>query len=137
MEERRLRAADLFEQGWQVASKGGTITFSPPGLARAESETVEDIKDRVRQTLQTARLRQLSEPSVRKFLERVERRRVRSQDRPTSILDLIDDGAELTTALRRANELGETERELALAQLVEPISGTLGLTSTAPSPAGR
>lgn len=116
-----LLVADLFEQGWRVSSKGGTITFSPPGLVRAESETVDDIKARVRDALQTARQRQLETPSVRRFLEAAERHRPRATGKKSSVLDLIDDGAALSAELRRVNSLPEGEREAALAQLVDPV----------------
>ena len=63
-----LLVADLFEQGWQVTTGRSGIIFSPPGLARSGAETVEDIKHRVRQALQLARLRQLAEPSAHMLL---------------------------------------------------------------------
>jgi Domain of unknown function (DUF4338) len=116
-----LLVADLFEQGWQVSTKGGSITFEPPGLIRTDSETVDDVKDRVRQALQSARRRQLNEPTVRAFLTRVEKRRVRFHGGHSSILDLIDDGAELASALRRINALPVPERDAALGRLVEPV----------------
>jgi hypothetical protein len=116
-----LLVADLFEQGWEVSSQGGTITFAPPGIARADSETVDDIKTRVRQALQTARLRQLAEPSVGRFLERVERRRPRHRGGRSSVIDLIDDGADLAASLRRANSLPDDERERAIAELFDPV----------------
>jgi len=116
-----LLVADLFEQGWRVSSQGGTISFAPPGLAAVGSETVEDIKARVRETLQAARLRQLGEPSVRRFLERVERRRPRLHGGRSSVLDLIDDGAELSAALRKANAVPELSRQKALARLIDPV----------------
>ena len=116
-----LLVADLFEQGWQVSSEGGVITFSPPGLVRAGTETVDDIKRRVRDALQTTRLRQLAEPSVRKFLDLAERRRTRPGGRTSSVLDLVDDGADLAAALRRVNVLPEAEREQALAGLIDPV----------------
>lgn len=116
-----LLVADLYEQGWQVSSLGGRITFEPPGLERAQSQTVGDIKERVRHALQAARLRQLGEPSVRAFLERTEKRRNRGAGRKSSILDLIDDGAELSRRLRQINTLPSAERENALAGLIEPV----------------
>lgn len=72
-----LLVADLAEQGWEVSSKAGAISFQPPGLTAKGEESIDDIKGRVRQALQVARRRQLAEPSVRAFLEGSERRRVR------------------------------------------------------------
>ena len=116
-----LLVADLYEQGWKVSSSAGVISFAPPGLVRKQAETVDDIKHRVREALQAARQRQLAEPSVRRFLERAERRRVRPHGGNSSILDLIDDGADLADALRRTKELPEAGREAALAGLVDPV----------------
>lgn len=116
-----LLVADLHDQGWQISSKGATITFSPPGIVRAGSETVNDIKVRVREALQTARLRQLETPSVRHFLEAAERRRPRANGKKSSILDLIDDGAALAAELRRVNAFPESEREGALGELIDPV----------------
>lgn len=115
-----LLVADLFEQGWQVTSTSGSIVLQPPGIAPSATESVSDIKERVRQTLQLARRRQLAEPSVRKFLERVERRYIRDGHR-SSILDLIDSGAEIAEALRRVNALPEPARDAALAALIDPV----------------
>lgn len=115
-----LLVADLYEQGWQISSRGERITFDPPGLARAQSETIDDIKQRVRQALQSARRRQLSEPSVKAFLDRTEKRRMRGTTR-ASILDLIDNGADLAQRLRAINAGPEADRESALAQLIDPV----------------
>lgn len=116
-----LLVADLHEQGWQVSSRGDRITFEPPGLARSSSETVDDIKHRVRQALQAARRRQLSEPSVRAFLTRVEKRRNRGASQKSSIIDLIDDGADLARAFRAANALSVSDRDAALKAIIEPV----------------
>ena len=116
-----LLVADLHEQGWQVSSEGGTITFSPPGILPTGQESIEDIKHRVRETLQAPRLRQLASPTVRRFLERVERRRRRPNGKVSSVLDLVDCGAELAAELRRVNRLSGEHREAALAKLVQPV----------------
>ncbi len=116
-----LLVADLFEQGWQVTTSDGAIMFRPPGIALGGAETVDDIKARVRLTLQAARARQLAEPSVRRFFERVERRRVRANGRRSSIVDVIDDGAELAASLDSIRDLPDIEREQALADLIEPV----------------
>lgn len=116
-----LLVADLAEQGWEVTSKAGAISFLPPGLTAKGEESIDDIKARVRQALQVARRRQLAEPSVRAFLERSERRRVRKDHGKTSIVDLIDDGADLAKALAKINDLPVDDREDALANVVDPV----------------
>lgn len=116
-----LLVADLFEQGWQVGSVDGRIVLQPPGLARGGTETIEDIKTRIRLTLQAARRRQLAEPSVRKFLERMERRVTRPGAGRTSIIDLIDNGADLSARLEQIRHLSITDRDQALAELIEPV----------------
>lgn len=116
-----LLVADLCEQGWRVAIESGGILFEPPGIARGGIQTVDEVKARVRQALQTARLRQLREPSVLQFLTRMERRTKRPVGARTSVLDLIDDGAELAAELRRIEALPESDREAALALIVDPV----------------
>lgn len=116
-----LLLADLFEQGWSVSTgDDGGFRFQPPGLARDTTETVDDIKARIRQTLQTARLRQLAEPSVRAFLERTEKHRMR-RDIKGSVIDLIDDGAALARELSAISNLPTETREAALADIVDPV----------------
>ncbi|WP_245410691.1 Druantia anti-phage system protein DruA [Notoacmeibacter marinus] len=114
-----LLVADLFEQGWRVAFEPNRMLFEPPGIARDGNQSIDDIKARVRQALQVARYRQLQEPSVRNFLTRTERRRPRV-GKTASIIDLIDDGAELAKEFRRINDLPDTERADQLARLVDP-----------------
>lgn len=116
-----LLLADLFEQGWSVSTgDDGGFRFQPPGLARGVDETVDDIKARVRRTMQTVRLRQLAEPSVRRFLERTEKRRIRHGIKG-SVIDLIDDGAALARELAAMSDLPAEDREAALADLVDPV----------------
>lgn len=115
-----LLVADLCEQGWQVEIEKDRITFEPPGIARAETESIDDVKARVRAALQKARLRQLREPSVRQFLNRMERSTLRPQGR-TSVLDLIDDGASLAGALQKVAALPADERDGELAKIIDPV----------------
>lgn len=116
-----LLLADLFEQGWSVSTgNDGGFRFQPPGLARGAAETVDDIKARVRLTMQTARLRQLAEPSVRAFLERTEKRRIRHGIKG-SVIDLIDDGSVLASELTTISNLPVEDQEAALARLVDPV----------------
>lgn len=115
-----LLVADLCEQGWQVEIEKDRITFEPPGIARAETESIDDVKARVRAALQKARLRQLREPSVRQFLTRMERSTLRPQGR-TSVLDLIDDGAALARAFKKIAALPAEERDGELAKIIDPV----------------
>lgn len=115
-----LLVADLCEQGWQVAVEADQIVFQPPGISRDGEQSIDDIKARVRSTLQSARLRQLQEPSVRQFLVRVERKAVRAGKR-ASIIDLIDDGAALSEALQSVNALPDVDREAALRAVIDPV----------------
>jgi hypothetical protein len=114
-----LLVADLFEQGWGVSFEADQILFAPPGIARGAGETIDDIKARVRQALQAARLRQLQEPSVRSFFDRVEKRKTRGGHK-ASVVDLIDNGADLARECRNIAKLPEADREAALAALIRP-----------------
>lgn len=116
-----LLVADLFEQGWRVAVDEDQILFEPPGIARADGQTVEDVKARVRAALQSARQRQLREPSVTTFLRRMERPTARPPGIRSSVLDLIDNGADLANELRRVSKLPEAGRNAALASVVDPV----------------
>jgi hypothetical protein len=116
-----LLVADLCEQGWRVTVEPNRIFFEPPGIARNDVESIGDIKARVRQTLQIARLRQLQEPSVRQFLTRVERKSLRPTGIRASVTDVIDRGAALAASLRQINALPDDERDAALAQVVNPV----------------
>ncbi|ESY17892.1 hypothetical protein X751_17355 [Mesorhizobium sp. LNJC395A00] len=116
-----LLMADLFEQGWRIAIDESQILFEPPGIARTDGQTVEDVKARVRAALQSARQRQLREPPVAAFLRRMERRTARPPGVRSSILDLVDNGADLAMELRRVSERPEAERSEALANVVDPV----------------
>lgn len=115
-----LLIADLHEQGWKIDFAKGRITFAPPGIGRGDRQTTEDVKNRVRASLQAARQRQLAEPSVRQFLARMERRTARPAGRH-SVLDLVDNGLDLARHLRSIAGLSESERDAALARLIDPV----------------
>ncbi len=115
-----LLVADLWEQGWRVLVESGRITFEPPGITRDGQQSIEDVKTRVRNALQAARLRQLREPSVVKFLARMERSANRG-GRKNSVADLIDDGAALARAFRAIENLPDREREIALQGILDPV----------------
>jgi hypothetical protein len=115
-----LLVADLFDQGWQVSLKKGAILCEPPSIDRNDDQTVEDVKLRIRSALQASRRRQLEEPSVATFIQRMERRTSRAQGR-TSVLDLIDSGDQLADELELIANLPDKERETALAGVIDPV----------------
>ncbi|MDX0722656.1 DUF4338 domain-containing protein [Sinorhizobium medicae] len=116
-----LLVADLVEQGWRVSVNEGNILFEPPGIIRSGSQTVDDVKARVRIALQTARQRQLKEPPVVSFIRRMEKRAVRANGQKSSILDLIDDGAALSKALLAISDIDGDRRQTMLASLIDPV----------------
>lgn len=116
-----LLVADLFEQGWSVKVADDRITFEPPGIVRAGHQSVEDVKLRVRGAMQAARARQLLEPSVSSFLRRMEKRTIRSPGLRSSVLDLVDSGAQLAEALTAVAGLPTDQHEAALAEIVDPV----------------
>lgn len=115
-----LLVADLFDQGWHVSVRRGELLCEPPTIDRHDDQTVNDVKLRVRAALQASRRRQLEEPSVASFIQRMERRTLRPQGR-TSVLDLIDSGDELADELSRIAALPEGDREAALGAVVDPV----------------
>lgn len=125
-ESRKLRTvcllvADLFEQGWRVAVEDDHILFEAPGITRQSEQSVDDVKRRVRDALQTARQRQLREPSVEAFLRRMERRTLRAPGVRSCILDLVDNGSDLAAEFRRIASLPTDQQESALADVVDPV----------------
>lgn len=116
-----LLVADLLEQGWRVSFEAEGLHFRPPGITTGTGQSVEDVKSRLRAALQTARHRQLAEPSVTAFITRMERRTLRAPGVSSSVLDLIDDGAALAREFAAIADLPEADREPALANLVDPI----------------
>lgn len=115
-----LLVADLFDQGWQISLRKGALLCEPPSIDRHDDQTVEDVKLRIRGALQASRRRQLVEPSVASFIQRMERRTLRPQGR-SSVLDLIDSGDRLADELERIGILPEHEREAALAGVIDPV----------------
>lgn len=115
-----LLVADLFDQGWQVSVRKGALLCEPPSISRHGEQTSDDVKMRIRAALQSSRRRQLKEPSVARFIRRMERRTLRTVGR-TSVLDLIDSGDQIARELQKVSILPESEREAALSSVVDPV----------------
>lgn len=97
-----LVLADLLDQGWKITAYDRSIELAPPGL-RSGTETAEDAKLRLRHALQVGRQRQLLDPSTQKFLGRVMAQRWRGGVK-SSVLDLVDNGAELARLLKASRD---------------------------------
>jgi Domain of unknown function (DUF4338) len=109
--------SDLIDQGWAVAAVGPLVELTPPGLLM-EDEKVEAAKERIRQALRVAQQRQLEEPSVKRFIAKMERQTSRPAGKG-SIASVIEDGAALSLELAKlVNQPAEDQ-----------ISGLRGLIS--------
>jgi Domain of unknown function (DUF4338) len=115
-----LLVADLIDQGWEFAIGTDRVTLKPPGLTAGPGLSPQQIKERIRRSLQAGRTRQLQEPSVRHFIRRMERVVARDAGR-SSIADLIDDGRELERLLLKARRLPCDEQERRLRRLIDPV----------------
>lgn len=72
-EAARFLLADLVLLGWIPWREGGEIKLRPPAIRPSPREILEDFERRQqRDVLQAIRCTQLSEPSVRTFLRRIE-----------------------------------------------------------------
>lgn len=92
-----LILADLFDQDWLIRVSGGQI-YAIPAEARADKTyDGQEHKARLRRTLRIGRDRQLREPSVRGFLNAMER------GRKKSVLHLIDNGNNLARQLTESS----------------------------------
>lgn len=86
--------ADLVAQGWSLRVNGESLSVLAPGV---ESDPVAE-KERVRDQELLKRDEQLATPSVRRFIERMERPREYGGNF-VSIYSLMRDGAELADSL--------------------------------------
>lgn len=111
---------DLVDQGWQVRVSSGKPSIHAP---RAEGETPEQTKERIRQAHLIDRDLQLQQPAVQAFVRSMEQRRL-TKNGWHSIFSLMRDGRELAGALEGAAGSGSDD-PLAAAispylQFVEP-----------------
>jgi hypothetical protein len=111
--------ADLRAQGWAMELEADAVWVMPPVATTSDGERPETVKERLRAWLRAGREKQLEEPAVRAFVARMETRRA-FDGRRVSVLDLVDDGHALSTALARIAQLPPSERLDALAKLVRP-----------------
>jgi hypothetical protein len=93
-------AIDLVDQGWTVEFDNFGALFAPPAVGTNR----EFEKERIRRQEHLRRDEQLRKPSVRRFVQGMERARLH-EGRPVSIFDLMRDGRELAVALDGAQQM--------------------------------
>ncbi|MBR7829899.1 DUF4338 domain-containing protein [Actinospica sp. MGRD01-02] len=90
---------DLVDQGWTITiEKSGPLLSPPKGNGNHDAE-----KDRIRRQEHVRRDEQLRKPSVRRFVEGMERAH-QHEGELVSVFDLMRDGRELAGALEAADE---------------------------------
>ena len=117
-----LRAAlfiltDLVRQRWSIrVTQNGAVE-----VRRPEEEQVEPQQEKVRIREQelVKRNEQLRGPTVRKFVEGMERS-ILHRNQPISVFSLLRDGRELAASLRRAKSLPEARRTDGIREAVDP-----------------
>jgi len=92
--------ADFTEQGWSIAVQDNQIFVEQPSIDWTEDETEAQVKKRIRKGFEAVSNRQLADPTNREFIRRMEAQR-EFEGKTVSVLDVIDDGAELANELRR------------------------------------
>lgn len=117
-----LVLADLIDQGWDIIAEDTAIRLQPPGL-RLVGESSRQAKLRLRSALEIGRNRQLTDPSVRKFVKRMHRVVPRACGR-SSIADVIEKGDELAELLRPIATLPFNEAVIRLRTVVDPVVET-------------
>ncbi|WP_170447331.1 Druantia anti-phage system protein DruA [Ruegeria arenilitoris] len=103
--------ADFTEQGWGISVQDNQIFVEQPSIDWTEDETEAQVKKRIRKGFEAISNRQLADPTNREFIRRMEAPR-EFEGKMVSVLDVVDDGAELANELRQfAIERSEKELE--------------------------
>lgn len=110
-----LVMTDLATQGWTVRVRGGSVEIRPPDPI---TDPLAE-KARIRRQELVKRNAQLREPSVRRFLDSMERQRLHV-GRYVSVYSLMRDGRELAGGLRDARTHLNNGWADALSKLVDP-----------------
>lgn len=107
---------DLARQRWRVRVRDQSVEVCAPAEARTDPHAE---KGRVRRQELIKRDEQLEQPSVRKFVQDMERQRLHG-NRFVSIFSLMRDGRELAALLRETRRLAEPRRWEALRRAIDP-----------------
>src|SRR5438876_6458939 len=107
---------DMAARGWRICVRGKRVELQPPSLNSASSA---EMKAHVRRGHLLERDVQLTEPSVREFVGRMEQRKLGPHGWH-SIFSLMRDGRDLASQLRKATAVSEAERMHYLPGVISP-----------------
>lgn len=125
-DELRFRAylyvlRDLLRQGWQPLVRQGKLYLKAPVWTKkaGNPDSIKHHKIAVRNSLDWERRLQFEQPSVRQFIQKMERPRVFG-NKQVSIRDLITDGPTLAAKLQAVVEQPKFEQLEAIHEVVQP-----------------
>jgi hypothetical protein len=125
-DELRFRAylyvlRDLLRQEWQPLVRQGKLYLKAPAWTKKanDPDSIKHHKEYVRNSLDWERNLQFEQPSVRQFIQKMERPHVFG-NKQVSIRDLIADGPTLAAKLQAITEQPESEQLEAIQQVVQP-----------------
>jgi hypothetical protein len=124
-----LILADLHLQGWRMRVDGRRLWVIPPIATAMEGERAETAKFRLKNWLLAGRNDQIADPAVQAFITRMQVPRL-FKDRRVSVLNLVDDGHSLSTALAGCALLPPSQRAGELARVIDPQLEVIDAQST-------
>lgn len=112
---------DLLRQGWKHTCRAGRLYLAPPMREETAGspEEAQAQKQAIRTTLSYERLAQLHKPSVRQFVQQMERPRA-FDNTSVSIRVLFADGQQLADDLAALVALPEIEQKQAVHNVIKP-----------------
>lgn len=111
---------DLIKAGWniEIGIKGFQIS-TPSYDMKKSNESLDQIKSRMREVQLVNRDKQIREYETQRFIERMQRSRKVGNERK-SVLDLIDDGKELSEYFSDINSLNDEKITSLLQKFIKP-----------------
>ena len=111
---------DLLKAGWSIdVGIKGFLLGLPSYNTKETGETLDEIKSRMRNVQLVNRDKQIKDHETQKFIERMQRPRKVGYE-TKSVLDLIDDGAELSEYFKEINSLDDERLSSILEKIIKP-----------------
>ena len=113
---------DLLNNNWFVTLGLEGFQISKPNYSQTfgtENSSTEEVKDKMRSIQLVNRDKQVSSPETQRFIERMERPKVIGNEKK-SVLDLIDNGNELSEIFDDISPLPEDKRISLLQKIIQP-----------------